>query len=164
MPAKAFPATCRNLVRMGKSWALGGVVGAAVVAVVAGSSPTSAATGPAVARLTDRQVSDVRLGPADSVGSREVVQLKVYGQNGRTLIGNEVLVCTTVAKTLRSCTGSYVLPRGSIQTAGLVRSRLLFTQAIVGGTGLFDNARGTVTVTATSVTPRRDLVLMRLTG
>ena len=35
-----------------------------------------------------------------------------------------------------------------IETSGLINSRLLYTAAITGGTGLYDNARGTLTVTA----------------
>ncbi len=57
-----------------------------------------------------------------------------------------------------------MLPRGTIETAGLLRTRLFYTHAVVGGTGLFDNARGTVTVTAKSVSPRREILLFRLTG
>lgn len=131
---------------------------------IAGSASSSASTGPAVVRLTDRQVSDVHLGPTGRVGSGEVVRLTLYGNNGRQAIGRAILLCWTVERTVRKCSGSYVLPRGTIETAGLVHSRLLYTQAIVGGTDVYDNARGTVTVTATSVRPRRELVLMRLTG
>jgi hypothetical protein len=137
---------------------------ALVVAAVAGSTSSSAATGPAVVRLTDRQMSDVHLGRAGRVGSGEVVRLQLFGNNGRQVIGSAYLVCWTIGKGVRSCGGSYVLPRGTIETAGLVHSRLLYTQAVVGGTDVYDNARGTVTVTATSVNPRRELVLMRLTG
>jgi hypothetical protein len=57
-----------------------------------------------------------------------------------------------------------VLPRGSIETAGVLSSRLIYTHAVVGGTGLFDNARGTLTVTAKTLTPRREILLFRLTG
>jgi hypothetical protein len=150
---------------MGTLSTLGRLLGPAlVVAAVAGSGSGSAATGPAVVRLTDRQLSDVQLGRAGHVGSGEVVRLQLYGNNGRQSIGYAYLVCWRVDKGVRSCSGSYVLPRGTIQTAGLIHSRLLYTQAIVGGTDVYDNARGTVTVTATSVKPRRELVLMRLTG
>ena len=142
---------------------LAGLLGPAlIVAAVTGSG--SAATGPAVVRLTDRQLSDVHFGQANRVGSGEVVRLQLYGNNGRKSIGRAYLVCLTIDKGVRSCSGSYILPRGTIQTAGLIHSRLLYTQAIVGGTDVYDNARGTVTVTATAVKPRRELVLMRLTG
>jgi hypothetical protein len=51
-----------------------------------------------------------------------------------------------------------------ILTAGVLTTRLLYTAAIVGGTGLYDNARGTLTVTAKGLKPRRELLLFRLSG
>jgi len=51
-----------------------------------------------------------------------------------------------------------------IVTAGLVSSRLFYTAAITGGTGLYENARGTLTVTARRLRPRRELLLFRLSG
>jgi hypothetical protein len=45
-----------------------------------------------------------------------------------------------------------------------VQSRLFYTAAITGGTGLYDNARGTLTVTATRLSPRREILLFRLSG
>jgi hypothetical protein len=35
---------------------------------------------------------------------------------------------------------------------------------VLGGTGLYDNARGTLTVTRLRKNPRRDLFLFRLVG
>ena len=35
---------------------------------------------------------------------------------------------------------------------------------IVGGTGLYDNARGTLTVTATHLRPRHEVLIFRLVG
>ena len=75
-----------------------------------------------------------------------------------------MLVCTFVGQNERSCQGSYVLPRGTIETAGLLKSRLIYMHAIVGGTGLYDNARGTLTVTARGLRPRREILVFRLTG
>jgi hypothetical protein len=34
----------------------------------------------------------------------------------------------------------------------------------VGGTGLYDNARGSVTVTATHLKPRREVLVFRFVG
>ena len=135
---------------------------AAVALVVAGG--TSEATGPAVVRLTDRQVSDT--GATNGVpGTVEVIRVLLYGSMSKSrAIGRGVLTCTHVGGTERTCSGSYVLPRGTIETAGIVESRLLYTQAIVGGTGLYDNARGSITVIAKQIKPRREILLFRLTG
>jgi hypothetical protein len=101
----------------------------------------------------------------DGVGGGEIARLRLYGSKSKNQpIGHGVVTCMSVGVGEQTCSGSYVLPRGTLETSGLLRKRLLYTQAIVGGTGLFDNARGTLTVTATSVTPRREVLLFRLTG
>jgi hypothetical protein len=125
---------------------------------------TAAATGRAVVRLTDVQTTLTRFGP-DGVGGGQVARLRLYGSKSTTQpIGHAVLTCMSVGLGEQTCFGSYVLPRGTLETSGVLRKRLLYTQAIVGGTGLFDNARGTLTVIAKSVTPRREVLLFRLTG
>jgi hypothetical protein len=133
----------------------------ALAAVGAGTAAGSASTGPATIRITDRQVLDKQLG--DGVGAREIVRTVLY-KPGREAIGQAALLCTWVAPRLRSCSGSFTLPRGTIVVAGLLSSRLLYELAIVGGTGLYDNARGTFTNTVLKLRPRRDLLLFRLTG
>jgi hypothetical protein len=138
------------------------VAPAAAALALAGASHE--ATGPALVRLTDRQVfhGGSTLG---SAGTVEVVKVMLYGSGSRAhSIGHGVLTCVHVSGPERSCNGSYVLPRGTIETAGLLRSRLLYTQAVVGGTGLYDNARGSLTVTAKQLKPRRELLLFRLSG
>lgn len=132
-----------------------------VVAFTAGLS--SGATGPAVVRLTDRQTTLTSFG--HSIGGGEVARLTLFGSRSTTRpIGHGVLVCMSVGQNERSCQGSYVLPRGTIETTGLLRSRLIYTQAIIGGTGLYDNARGTMTVTAKALRPRREILVFRLSG
>jgi hypothetical protein len=121
------------------------------------------ATGPAVVRLTDLQTS-ITATPGNSrgVGGVEISSMKLFG--GTRGIGKAIVTCMVVSKTQRSCLGSYLLPRGMIETSGLLNSRLLYTAAITGGTGLYDNARGTLTVTSRGLRPRRELLLFRLSG
>jgi hypothetical protein len=138
------------------------VVGA-LTAVALSAGLSSGATGPAVVRLTDVQTTLTSFGK--SIGGGEIARLTLYGSgNTKRPIGHGVLVCTLVGKVERMCHGSYVLPRGAIETSGLLMSRLIYTQAVVGGTGLYDNARGTVTVTAKALRPRREILVFRLTG
>jgi hypothetical protein len=138
---------------------------AAAVVGLAAAEQTSEATGPAAVRLTDRQTSFSHFGPTGDPGSSEVMRFTLFGSTSATKpIGHAVLLCTIVGAGERSCQGTYVLPKGSIQTAGILRTRLLYNQAVVGGTGLFDNARGTLTVTAKTIKPRRELLIFRLTG
>jgi hypothetical protein len=138
-----------------------GVAAAVGCAIFAVSS--SEATPPAVVRLTDRQTSETSFG--DAVGGGAIVRVRLFGSRSSSkTIGHGVVTCTNVGLGERSCQGIYVLPRGLILTGGVLKTRLLYTQAIVGGTGLYDNARGTLTVTAKSLSPRREILLFRLTG
>jgi hypothetical protein len=141
---------------------VGGLVAVSSAALAADRSVSS--TGKAVVRLTDRQMSITHFG-SDSVGGGEVARLTLYGSTSTTRpIGHAVLTCMDVGSGEQSCNGSYVLPKGTLETAGVLRSRLFYTHAVVGGTGLYDNARGTLTVTAKALRPRREILLFRLTG
>jgi hypothetical protein len=140
-----------------------GVVAAAALGFAADRS--SEATGPAAVRLTDLQTTFTQFGENNSPGSGEIMRFTLFGSSSTTkAIGHAVILCTYVGQGERSCSGTYVVPRGTIQTAGILRTRLLYNQAITGGTGLFDNARGTLTVTAKSIKPRREILIFRLTG
>jgi hypothetical protein len=140
-----------------------GVLAAAAVGILAEHSSES--TGPAAVRLTDAQSGYSHFGSGESIGASEIARFTLFGSTSTSkAIGHAVLTCTYVGDHERSCSGTYILPRGTMQTAGILRSRLLYQQAIVGGTGLFDNARGTLTVTAKTIKPRRELLIFRLTG
>ena len=141
---------------------VGGLVAVGSGAFAADRSVES--TGKAVVRLTDRQVRLTHFG-GDATGSGDVARMTLYGSSSPTRpIGHAVITCMDVGSGEQSCEGSYVLPKGTLVTAGVLRTRLLYTQAVVGGTGLFDNARGTLTVTAKNLSPRREILLFRLTG
>jgi hypothetical protein len=140
------------------------LVGALVLAAAGvgwAAERTHESTGPGVVRLTDIQQSLAIRG--DGVGGVQIASLRLFGSSAH-VIGTAVLTCMTVSSAQRSCLGSYVLPRGMIETSGLLNSRLLYTAAITGGTGLYDNARGTLTVTAKQIKPRREILLFRLSG
>ena len=77
-------------------------------------------------------------------------------------IGHAELVCTFTGGNSRSCTGTYALPRGKLVVSGQMLYRQFFQLAVVGGTGLYDNVRGTLTVTALGAKRRGNLVLFRL--
>jgi hypothetical protein len=134
------------------------VVGSAAFA----SDRSTESTGKAVVRLTDRQIRLTRIG-GDSTGGGDIARMTLFGSSSATRpIGHAVITCMDVGE--QTCQGTYVLPKGTLETAGILRTRLFYTQAIVGGTGLFDNARGTLTVTAKNLSPRREILLFRLTG
>ncbi len=118
-------------------------------------------------RITDLQIGRRLVKPAGGgvAGSTELVRQRLYkpGVTGKP-IGRADVVCTYLDDRERSCTGTYFLPKGTLIVAGALETRLLYEIAIVGGTGLFDNARGTLTVTSTHLSPRREVLLFRLTG
>jgi hypothetical protein len=136
------------------------VLGAGIYAEAVGR----AATGPAGIRITDEQRADTTLGRG--VGAREIVRGSLF-QRGRArkVLGSSVLLCTYVSRSQRFCSAMYTLPRGTIVASGSVGdSRLLYQLAIDGGTGLYDNARGTLTSTTYSLHPRRAVLIFTLTG
>jgi hypothetical protein len=134
-------------------------VGAGVYADAGGR----AATGPAMIRVTDQQRLDVTVGRG--LGAREIIDGSLYERDrARKLLGASVLLCTYVARSQRSCTATYTLPKGTIVASGPIGSRLLYELAIDGGTGLYNNARGTLTSTTYKLHPRCDVLIFSLTG
>lgn len=138
-----------------------------VIAVVVVAA-AHGATGPAQIRITDVQSSYVYIPSphGGSAGSVELIRQRLYNPTlSQASIGAATIVCTYLDARSRSCTGTYALPKGNLVVAGAIQSRLLYEIAVVGGTGLYDNARGSVTVTSTELRPRRrEVLLFRLTG
>jgi hypothetical protein len=146
------------------------MVAAAAAAVVTGAVLArggGAETGPATIRITDVQTEYKRIdaGAAGRIGDVEVLRQQLYNRRiSSRPIGSAYVVCMFLDRRARQCNATYVLPRGKIVVAGALDSRLLYEVAIIGGTGLYDNARGALTVTSTALRPRRDVLLFRLAG
>ena len=138
----------------------------AATAVGVSAERSQESTGPAVVRLTDVQQNlHRRHGQPEAAWATS--KSPTCGSSAPRAVARDrhgVLTCTYLSRTQRSCNGTYLLPRGMILTAGVLNTRLLYTAAITGGTGLYDNARGTLTVTAKGLKPRRELLLFRLSG
>ncbi|HEX6702242.1 MAG TPA: hypothetical protein VF101_16055 [Gaiellaceae bacterium] len=143
---------------------------AALVLVVLLQMHTAGASielkGPGTIRITERQLAldEVDVGiRGRSPGDLEIMRSSLY--NTRITpkpIGHAELVCTYTGGRSRSCNGTYVLPRGKLVVSGQLLFRQFFQLAVVGGTGLYDNVRGTLTVTALGGKARQNLVLFRL--
>ena len=136
-------------------------------ALLVGVAGGRAATPPAHVRITDVQVSYHLVRPPNGavIGSTELIRQRLYNpQISESSIGRSSMMCTYLDRRERSCTATYVLPKGSLVVTGAIDSRLLYEIPIVGGTGLYDNARGTLTVTSTHIRPRREVLVFRLTG
>jgi hypothetical protein len=147
------------------------LAGAAAGVLVTGpwQNASEAGTGPATIRITDREVAVTRIDvgePGTSPGDTEIVSQQLFNLRVTSKpIGHSELVCTFVdSKRMRVCRGTYVLPRGKVVVGGSLAYRQFYDLAVLGGTGLYDNARGSVTVTRTHRRPVRDLVVVRLVG
>src|ERR687898_1583727 len=129
---------------------------------------SQAGTGPATIRVTDLElaVSRVDIGArGTSPGDIEVVRSRLRERVTLNTIGRSELVCTFVNSVRsRVCRGTYILPKGNIVVGGSIQFRQFYSLAVLGGTGLFDNARGTLTVTRTHRNPVRHIVVVRLVG
>jgi hypothetical protein len=145
----------------------GGLVSVSTLALCVAVA-TPAATGPSTIRITALQLSRklVDAGPRGAgVGDAETVRVRLYNPSITSKpIGRGDMVCTFIDRRLRTCSATYSLPRGKLVVGGVISTRLLYEIAIVGGTGLYDNARGTLVVTATAFRPRHEILLFRLTG
>jgi hypothetical protein len=148
-------------------WLLAGAV-VAMLAVGPLQARSEAGTGPATIRINDRELAVARVdigARGTSPGDVEIVRTRLLQRGTRDVIGRGELVCTFVDSVRsRVCRGTYVLPKGKLVVGGSILYRQFYDLAVLGGTGLYDNARGTLTVTRTHRKPVRDLVVFRLVG
>jgi hypothetical protein len=144
------------------------IAGLAAAALTLGIAPVAPAlTGPGVIRITERHAGGGRVDigrPGPSIGDVEVLRELLYNTNITPHpIGRAELICTYTGTTSRHCSGTFFLPKGEIDVAGPVQYRQLFELAVLGGTGLYSNVRGTLTVTSLrSGSHATDLLLFRL--
>jgi hypothetical protein len=148
-------------------WVLTGLI-VGVLAVGPWQSHSAAGTGPATIRINDRELAVTRIdlgAKGVSPGDIEVVRTRLLERGTRKVIGRSELVCNFVDEVRsRVCRGTYILPKGKIVVGGSLMYRQFYDLAVVGGTGLYDNARGTMTLTRTGRKPVRDAILFRLVG
>jgi hypothetical protein len=131
--------------------------------VIEGSSTLS---GPGTIRITslDVQVTvDDRSAPGRGPGDVLLIRQLLFNKGiKKAPIGHTDLVCTFTSPKARQCSGTYFLPRGKIVVGGSLRFRDFYKLAVVGGTEIYDNVRGTLTATMYSRRPRREILLFRL--
>ena len=148
---------------------LTGIALTALVLVAASfGGSLQAATGPAQIGISGQETNFVRINVGKrgrSPGDTEVIRQTLFNRRLTSKpIGHSSLVCTYAIGAERVCRGTYFLPKGKIMVAGSITFRQVYELAVVGGTGLYDNARGTVTATRIRKSPRREFLLFRLVG
>ena len=140
---------------------------AGAVVLTGAASPGPRLTGPGTIRITSREVANTRIdlgAKGLSPGDMDVVREQLFNTRiTPKAIGHAEIVCTYIVKTSRNCQGTFFLPKGKIIVGGPIYYPQLYELAVTGGTGLYDNVRGSVTVTATSSRPRREVLIFRLT-
>jgi hypothetical protein len=122
---------------------------------------------PGTIQVTNREVrhAHVDLGAdGTSVGDVDVYTSLIYNRRITPhSIGREVMMCTTVGASSQNCSATIVLPKGQIVAEGLIGTRLIYQLAVVGGTGLYNNVKGAVTITSLHRRrPVRELLVFRL--
>ena len=144
----------------------GALVGFALItgSVTQGSR---ALTAPGTIRITslDVKVSLLNRG-SRSRGTGDVLLIRQLLFNKgirKAAIGHADLVCTYTGPKARQCNGTYTLPKGTLVVAGSIRFRSFFRLAVVGGTEIYDNVRGSLTATKYTKRPRREILIFRLT-
>jgi hypothetical protein len=150
---------------IGKAALLGALGGALLTGVVA-LPGARALDRPGTIQITDSEVrhAHVDVGKKGrSPGDVDVYTQLLFNKRIRpNAIGRATMVCTAVGVTGQSCTGTYVLPKGEIVAQGVIGSRLIYELAVIGGTGLYNNVRGSLTVTSLKRKPSQELLVFRL--
>lgn len=121
---------------------------------------------PGTVRVTAVEVRHVHVDQGvagSSVGDLDVYNVSLFNKRIRTKsIGRGTMTCTSVGGNGQSCSATYFLPKGEIVTSGVISSRLIYELAVTGGTGLYSNVRGTLTVTSLTRKPPTELLVFRL--
>ena len=138
------------------------------LALLAGllTSGSTALDSPGTIRLTTRAVKQQFVDRAPrgrGAGDVLVKRILLYNKGIRPrAIGHGDLICTYTTRYARQCDATYTLPKGKIVVTGSYTFSQFHELAVIGGTGLYDNVRGTVTVTLLARNPERDVLVFRL--
>lgn len=151
---------------MKRTLQLGIALGGIALFVIAVAPASQALDRPGTIRITTREVAHRVIdhgprgrGPGDVELSRSLLYNR--GVTAKAL-GHGEVICTFTGRRSRVCNGTFFLPRGKIMVTGALVFREFFEFAVVGGTGLYNNVNGTLTVTSIRPKPRRDILTFRL--
>jgi hypothetical protein len=143
------------------------VTALAVTLLFPGSSaPSPALKGPGIIRITSRETRFTRVDvgpPGRTPGDMEISRELLYNTRIRPKpIGHGQLVCTFTGDNFRNCNGTFVLPAGKLTVSGILLYRGLYDLAVTGGTGLYSNVKGTLTMIRIRQSPPGDVLVFRL--
>jgi hypothetical protein len=151
---------------MKRTLQFGLALGGLALVAIAVAPDSQALDRPGTIRITTREVAYRVIdhgpqgrGPGDVSVSRTLLYNK--GLTPRA-IGHGEIVCTFTGRRSRVCSGTYFLPKGKIIVSGALLFRQFYEFAVLGGTGLYNNVQGSLTVTSIRPRPRRDILTFRL--
>jgi hypothetical protein len=151
---------------MNRTFALATAALAVVLLVPATSGTQPGLKGPGIIRITSRETRFTRVDIGASgrtPGDLEISRGQLYNTRIRQRpIGHGQLVCVYAGDSVRNCNGTFVLPDGKLTVSGILIYRSLYDLAVTGGTGLYANVRGTLTVTRVRQRPPSDVLVFRL--
>ena len=139
---------------------------AVTLGIAAAASGSTSLAGPGTIRITDTLVRHIHVDegpPGRGAGDVDFYRQLLF--NTRITpkpIGHTDVTCVDTGTGSMNCTGTYFLPRGKIMVGGVIGSRLFYELAVYGGTGLYNNVRGTMTATYLGGLPASEFLLFRL--
>jgi hypothetical protein len=149
----------------GKATALAALAGALLASLLA-LPGANALEQPGTVTITSAELRHAHIDVArtgKSAGDVDIYSLLLYNKRiTARALGRAEMVCTAVGMRGQSCSATYFLPRGEIVVQGVITSRLIYELPVLGGTGLYNNIHGSLTVTSLHRKPTRELLVFRL--
>ena len=137
---------------------------ALVTAMTAAGSRTL--SGPGTIRVTIKLAKHIHVDEGTrGIGAGDVDFYRELIYNTRITpkpIGHTDVACTFTGTGSSNCSGTYLMPQGKIVIGGVIGSHQTYTLAVLGGTGLYDNVRGTLTVSPLSKGSKQSNVSFKL--
>jgi hypothetical protein len=142
------------------------VLAAVAAAVATPALGSRALDQPGTIKLTDRLVRHIHVRGADkktNAGALDFYRQQLFNKGiTQSPIGHSDMTCINTGTGSQNCTGTYFLPKGKIMVGGVIATRLFYELAVMGGTGIYDNVRGSVTITYLGGIPAHEFLLFRL--
>jgi hypothetical protein len=119
---------------------------------------------PGMIRITAHEIGSRRVEDGPRGPGHVTVVWEALFNRGLTPkpIGHVESVCTLLARNSWNCSATYLLPRGKLVVSGATRLEGAYALPVIGGTGLYDGARGVLSGQTTAVFPRTERLVFRL--
>jgi hypothetical protein len=125
--------------------------------------PSSASSVVGIAKFRERQISHRIIG--QGAGRIEVWRTRVYTLPGK-FVGTGVMTCIYVDhhSSHRHCTGSYLLPLGTVIVSGSFTFRAAFEIFVLTGDRFYEDTNGTMIVRRFAKVPPQSFITFYFSG